>query len=145
MDRWSQRILLTLALFVPGALAGAEDSRDVKVMVERINERYDDFFRVHDLQEKREERLMAGREDRRGELRRRQQEMEKARLSFVQARRPRASDEPLRLRWEAEQKGRREEIELLRRRYVEKRDTAEQYLLKGRAIPALQEFDLQDY
>lgn len=117
----------------------------VSQMVERINERYDDFFKYHRHLEERWERLKIGADERKKMVREHHKKIEIARQEYVKSRRARPSDEPLRLKWEQEQKNRQEQIEMLRQRYVQKRDTVEQYLKKGRQIPGLKEFGLEDY
>lgn len=130
------------------SLVGAADVPDeltVEQMVERINQRYDDFFRFNRKMEERWDSMRSGASERRKLVAAHAVKVEEARKQFVQARKARPSDEPLRLKWEQEQKNRLEQIEILRQRFVRKRDTVEQYLKKGRQIPGLKEFGLEDY
>lgn len=139
-------LILVFAVFL--AAAGRADgagSMSTEEMVKRINARYDDFFRWHRAQEERWERLRAGVGERKKAEKEHAREIEKAREAYVKARKERPSDEALRLRFEAAQKERAAHMEMLRRRYVQQRDTAEQYMLKGRTIPELKEFDLENY
>lgn len=129
-----------------GAYCGAEDtSLSVEAMVKRINERYDDFFRFHREQEQRWQKMRSGVDERKQRERAHAERLERAREQYVKTRRERPSDERLRLRWEADQKERAEQYELFRKRYVQRRDTVEQYLKKGRQIPEMKEFDLEGY
>lgn len=119
----------------------------VERMVKRINERHDDFFRYHRELEERWEK-------RRGTIGERKkleaihaEKVEHAREEYVKSKasRVRPTDEASRLRHEAAEKDRLAQNEMLRLRYVKQRDTVEQYLKKGRAIPELKEFDLEGY
>lgn len=116
----------------------------VQEMVKRINERYDDFFRYHRETEERWERLNKATHERKELERAHSEKMEKARQEYVQARKARPDDEKLRLEHEAREKERKEHHEMLRRRYVEQRDTVEHYLKKGRQVPEMKEFDLEE-
>ena len=139
---------LILAFALLSAATGRADdpsSLSTEEMVKRINARYDDFFRWHRAQEERWERLRAGVGERKKMEKEHAREMEKAREAYVKARKERPNDEALRLRFETAQKERAAHMEMLRRRYVQQRDTAEQYMLKGRMIPELKEFDLENY
>jgi|GEM_PF-6611168 len=115
-------------------------------MVKRINDRYDDFFRVLREREEHEQKLQGSATNERKERERAQAlRMEQARQEYVKSRKARPSDEALRLRQEAADKERAANLEMMRRRYVQQRDMAEQYLKKGRQIPELKEFDLENY
>ncbi|HMN67473.1 MAG TPA: hypothetical protein PKC28_02945 [Bdellovibrionales bacterium] len=138
-------VLLNVTFSLFSVASFADQSPELKRSLEQINERYDDFLQVHDAQERRQERIDAQRGNRRAEEKARAHALEKARVEFIQSKKKRESDEPLRVRWEKEQKGRQEEFEMLRARYVDRRDTVEQYLRKGREIPPMKEFDLEDY
>ncbi|NJM10439.1 MAG: hypothetical protein HC883_06215 [Bdellovibrionaceae bacterium] len=94
--------------FTIGLTCGAEDTVDdfgsVEEMVKRINQRYDDFFRYHRELEERWEKRRASADERKKLEQAHAQRLENARQEYVKTRRARPSDEPLRLRWEAEQK-----------------------------------------
>jgi biopolymer transport protein ExbB/TolQ len=134
---------LLFSLTVSWADTGSEVSH--AEMVKRINERYDDFFIHRQAQEEREQKTQGSRDERRKREKAHAEEMEKARKDYVRSRKARPSDEALRLRHEAAEKERAANLEMLRRRYVQRRDVAEQYLKKGRKIPELKEFDLEGY
>lgn len=140
-------VILLIALFLTLPLCGAETDSDLgqAEMVKRINERYDDFFRHRQAQEERDRKTQGSRDERKKIEKAYAAEMEKARQEYVRSRKARPSDEALRLRHEATEKERAANLEMLRRRYVERRDMAEQYLKKGRQIPELKEFDLEGY
>jgi hypothetical protein len=114
-------------------------------MVERINQRYDSFYQWRREREERENRFQNGREERKNMEREHHAKLEVARQEYVKTRRVKPSDEPLRLQWERGEKERAQNIEMLRRRYVDLRATVERYLKKGRTIPELLEFDLEGY
>jgi predicted kinase len=137
--------ILLIAFSMP--LCWADQSIDLnhEQMVKRINERYDDFFRHRQAREDREQMTKESRAERKKIENLHVEAMEKARQDYVRSRKARPSDEAARLRHEAAEKERAANLEMLRRRYVQSRDTAEQYLKKGRKIPELKEFDLEDY
>ena len=141
--------LIVLIACQLGVAQAAEDaalpSHSVEKMVERINQRYDDFFRYHRELEERWQKRRESIGDRKKLEAAQKQKLEESRLEYVKNRKPRASNEPLRLRWEAEQKERASQVEMLRRRYVQQRDEVERYLKKGRQIPEMKEFDLEGY
>ena len=128
-----------------GAQATVAGPASMAEMLEYINRRYDDFFRWHREQEVHQESLRNAASDRKQKERARAERMERARLQLVQSRRAQPSRESLRLQWERQLKERAEEQEMLRRRFVEKRDYLEQYMKKGRQIPQLKEYDLEGY
>ena len=138
---WTKIPLLFLLL--GPLLCGAQDTVSVESEVQKINRRYDDFFQHRQNQEKRLERLDVGRDERKEQIRERRARLEEARKEY--ARQRKRADAAEEKRWEAEQKARRDHHEMLRRRHVQSRDTVEQYLLKGRKIPELKEYDLEGY
>ncbi len=142
-------VFVTLFLLIGGFNCVAEDTvgmtRSMKEILDDINRRYDDFFRYQNYLTERLDRMQHGVADRKEAERDRQKELERARKEFVMSRKARPNDEPLRLRWEAEQKERAAQNEMLRRRYVERREYLESYLNKGRKIPEMKELDLEDY
>lgn len=142
------KCLIMLFFCVGGAVHASpnlEVTGSVEEMVERINQRYDDFFRWHRQQEERWKRFEVGTQERKKMEKEHAEKLEHARVAYIKARRERPSDEPLRIKWEKEQKERQEHIEMLRRRYVDQRDTIEKYLKKGRQIPEMKEYDLEGY
>ena len=114
-------------------------------MVERINQRYDDFYRYHRELEERNSLLEQGRGDRKATEKAYYDKLERAREDYVQTKKPRQSLEPLRAGWEQQEKERREKQEMNRQRHVHSRDELEKYLIKGRKIPELKEYGLEDY
>ncbi len=125
--------------------AAAGPNMSVERMVKRINERHDDFFRYHRELEERWEKRRATIGERKKLEEAHALKVEKAREEYVKVRTKRPTDEASRLRHEAAEKERLAHSEMLRQRYVQQRDTVEQYLKKGRAIPELKEFDLEGY
>lgn len=141
-------LVLILSL-LSGISAGASqcevDNADAKRTVERINERYDDFFRVQKAREEREKRMESSKENLREKRLARERELEIARLEFVKNRRPKPDDSHLQAQFEAQMKARNQKIEAMRQCYVRNKNAAEQILKRGRAIPGLIEYDLEDY
>lgn len=136
------RLIVNLALIINayGASATVPEKE-----LEQINKRYDDFFRWIKARDDRYEKSQIATDDRKKAIKAREERLEREREKFVLERKAKPNTEPLRIKWEAYLKERQEQIELLRRRYVEQRDEAEHYLKKGRAIPELKEYDLEGY
>lgn len=142
---FSRFSFLTLLILASTWCVAESTPETVQEMVERINRRYDDFFRFHRDMEARNQARLRGRDERKELERAHRAELERAREAYVKQRRPKGSDEALRRKWEEEQKARAEELEIYRKRYVEKRDRLEEYRRKGRAIPEMKEYDLEGY
>lgn len=122
----------------------AVDVQRLEKEVQRINQRYDDFFRDRREREERAERMRHGSDDRKKLLEAHEKEMEKARQAYQAKPKDHAREEALRLEWEAEQKEKAKRVELARLCEVQQRAKAEELLKKGRAIPDLKEFDLDE-
>lgn len=121
------------------------DDTDVQGQVKKINERYDDFFRVQREREEHVRRLEASRENLRKKREDRERELEKARVEFIKNRRPKSDTSKLEAEFDAQLKARDRRLEVARRCYVNRKNAAEQMLKKGRAIPGLTEFGLDEY
>jgi cupin superfamily acireductone dioxygenase involved in methionine salvage len=148
MDSLVSKLILVLLMFsslMCGAEATQQNVLSVQDMVERINQRYDDFFRYHRGMEERAKRFEHGRGERKAAEKAHYDSLERARQRYVETKKPRNSDEPLRIQWEKEEKERKEKFEMYRQRHVRTRDEVERYLLKGRKIPELKEYDLEGY
>lgn len=135
------RLFFTLGLLFPLNSLMA----DVPGEIERINQRYDDFWRQRKAREERAEKSQVSNDDRKKAEKARVQKLEEERQKYVKERKARPSLEHLRPQYEAQLKEQQEKNELLRRRYVEQRDETEQYLKKGRRIPEMKEYDLEGY
>lgn len=118
---------------------------EIMTPVERINKRYDDFFRYIREREERFERSQKSNDDRKKIEHARMERLEKARQKYVMERKARPNLDYLRVQYERELKEHQEKMEMLRRRYVEKRDELDQYLKKGRQIPEMKEYELEGY
>lgn len=128
-------------LVLPGLVLAAPKEGEV----EKINERYEDFFRYRRYLEERLEKLEEGQGDRQAMLREHARRLEAARKMFVESEQAKPSDEPLRVKWEAEQRARELEREKLRLKHVAERDQLEAYRLRGRKIPEMKEYGLDEY
>lgn len=140
------RIALLLILFFP--MLGWADCppQDVdRSAVDRINRRYDDFFRYQREREEKANRANLGAEEAKAQREAHLQRMEAARKAYTRQPKDEAREEALRLQWEEMQKKRVAQMEAARKCEVEKRAAAEQLLQRGRKIPELKEFDLEDY
>jgi hypothetical protein len=121
------------------------DSKVTGADIDRINKRYDDFFRYRRQLEERDRAREKGRGDLHKGEQAREKALEKARLAYLKNRRPAPDHEA---KYEAEmlrhQKERKDELEAARRCYVESQDKAEKLLKRGRMIPGNAEYDLED-
>jgi hypothetical protein len=114
-------------------------------MVERINGRHDDFLRLRLKKEERERRIQAASGEVKEARERHERQMEQARQAEVRKGRPQRDTTAQETAWLKEQKRKADELEAARLCYVQKRDSSDDLLKSGRDIPALEEFDLQDY
>jgi len=141
-------LILSMNLFFREAAAAPQcDPRqgsDGLRMVERINERYDDFFRYRDHLEEREFERNKGRGDNKAALRAHAFRLEKARLEYLKNRRPKPDTSEMEAQAEIEFKARKARVEEARRCYVEQKRYVEQMLKRGRTIPPKKEFDIED-
>jgi hypothetical protein len=144
MDRFISLIVNLVLILSPLAASAAEVPLPKKELQE-INARYDDFFRWLKARDERYERSQVTSDERKKAEKAHAEMLEKAREKYVKERKAKPDMEPLRLKWEQQVKAEKEQMELLRRRYVERRDEIEQYLKKGRTIPAMKEYDLEGY
>jgi hypothetical protein len=124
------------------AQCGDVDSERLQKEIGRINQRYDDFFRERREREEREERVQKGAGQVKIDQEIRAKEMERARQTYRAIPKDHSKEEALRVQWEAEQKERLKKIELARLCEVQQRAKTDEILRKGRAIPDLKEFDL---
>jgi hypothetical protein len=123
---------------------GQLDTSIQKRSIEQINERYDDFFRYQRYLEQREESLESGRGENKGLLAERERRNEEARLEFLKARRPRPDTSALEQAWIVAEKERADRIESARDCTVQQRSQLEQIMRRGRRIPEMQEFHLEE-
>jgi hypothetical protein len=123
--------------------AEATDS-DERAMVERINERYDDFFRrqseLDELNAKREREAQEIKKVRSEH----EKEVEEARRLYVLSRRKAVEDPRLEQQWEEQQKQAKQEMDQDRRRYVKEKKTVEDIVRRGRHIDENKEYDIED-
>lgn len=113
-------------------------------MVERINQRYDDFFRRQRLLQE----IDATRE-REAELIKLQRQKERqanelARQEYVKSRKKVIPDPRWEREWEEQQKAWIEQIKLAGRRYSQKKQYLEDVESKGRRIPGKIEYQIED-
>lgn len=132
------------ALGAPAPNCDSVDMERMKKEIERINQRHDDFFRERREREEREARAQQGAEQVKIQLEARQKELEKARQAFKAVPKDYAREEALRIQWEADQKEKAKKMELARLCEVQQRAKVEEILKKGRKIPEMKEFDLEE-
>jgi len=135
--------LLAEAAPAPSSPECPSDTQGYEEMVDRINQRYDDFFRVQREREEREEQREAARGDIRKAERERQARLEEARQEYIRNRRPKPDTRAAELEWEQQQKEKAKVNEASRHCYVQNRAKGEAILKRGRAIPGMKEFDIE--
>lgn len=113
-------------------------------MVERINERYDDFFRRQHEIERRDVEREKDAQDIKKVRAQHDQEMEKAREQYVKSRKQTVVDPHLEQAWNEEQKMWKKKNQEARNCYVRTRDEVETIEKKGRRIPENKEYDLDE-
>jgi hypothetical protein len=113
-------------------------------MVERINQRYDDFYRYrHDLEVRDEERRK-GVADVHAKREIHEKEMERALRDYEVHVRPRPDTSKLEAAYLAEQKQRDARLEAARECYVQQKEHALRLESHGRRIPEKLEYDIED-
>ena len=139
------RFLLCLTLF-PTVVANAEPKPlDDKRAIERINRRYDDFFRYQEHLEARDKARDHARSDLRHADRERAARLERARLAYVQTRRAHPNhDAELEAAQLREKKRRDHEIEAARENFVRQQTRLDSAMSRGRTIPGNKEFGLDE-
>jgi hypothetical protein len=140
-------ILMFLIPLSPAHAAVSCDAVDLERMqkeIERINQRYDDFFRERREREEHAEHLQQGVPQVKIEQEARAKELEKARQAYRAVPKDYAKEEAMRLQWEAAQKEQVKKMELARLCEVQQKAKVEELLKKGRKIPELKEFDLDE-
>ncbi|MGE4132648.1 MAG: hypothetical protein AB7F86_13475 [Bdellovibrionales bacterium] len=120
----------------------AGDGSDI---IRNLNRRYDDFFAYKEAKERRLERINRASGEVKAWRETREVALERARQEYTRIPKDYAREEALRIKWEAEQKERAHQLELARLCEVQQRDAAGQLLKKGRQVPGLKEFDLEEY
>ncbi len=140
-------LLVFIWLFAPftHALTCDLSGPEAAARVEKVNQRYDDFFRVQYEREERLRELEKGVPLVKAERQRHEQRLNEARKAYRAIKKDHAREEALRIEWEKSQKERARKLELARLCEVQQRRAVEQAIKKGRQIPPLKEFDLEDY
>jgi hypothetical protein len=114
---------------------GITNDPEYKQMVERLNQRYQDYF----IHEKDARRFETQREKGVAEVKkeRTQEEklQEKARLAYIQARRKTPDPTPNRLKWEGDQRREAKAAEREREAYVQKKSRISRLEKTARQIP----------
>jgi hypothetical protein len=135
---------LMLSLLIPHHCGAEATDDDQSPMVERINQRYDDFFRRQRAMEEEERQ----RDKKANEIKRVREEHEKrieeARREYVKSRRKVVEDPRLEQQWLEHEKDVKQQNDQFRKRYVKRRDAVEAIRRKGRRIPEMKEYDLEE-
>lgn len=134
-------LILSLLPLHCGAEATEED---VQPMVERINQRYDDFFRHQAKMEEEAEQREHKSEDVKRIRAEQRKQLEEARREYVKSHHKSGQDPHWEQEWNEQQKEIVEKQKLFRRRYVQRKQELEQAERHGRLIPENKEYDLED-
>lgn len=148
MRTWSLTITLLSIHLAPSVAWSATCDTTVsgaRTKIDYINERYDDFFRYEAAREEHEKKLQQGVPAVKEAREKRELELKRAALDYKREKKDYAKEEALRIEWEKVQKEKAKEVELARLCEVQQRRAAEELLKKGRKIPELKEFDLENY
>ena len=144
---WASLLGLPNAFAAPSTPICADETTaaEEKQMVERINDRYDDFFRrQHEIEAERE---MRGREA--GEIKKVRakirEEHENARREYVKNRPPKRKEDPkLEQEWLEQERAWKEQNKMARNCLVRSKDELKAIEKKGRQIPEMKEYDLDE-
>lgn len=139
--------LFSLILFTGGVVHAQLQCPPAKVdhsKVERLNERYDDFFRYQRAKEEHEAKLERGVPEVKAMREIHEKELERAREAYVAKPKDPEREERLRLEWEKRQKLREAEHVEARRCELLSRHEAESAEKRGRKIPEMKEYDLDE-
>lgn len=142
------RSVTLLLVFLPqfAVAVVCKDPTGGQGVVDRLNQRYDDFERYHRNREARLELLQKSAPDVKKAREEHKKRLEKARLEYVRVPKDKNREAILERAWEAEQKERQKLLEESRACYVHEQNVREQWLKRGRAIPGNMEYDLDpDY
>lgn len=139
--------LLSLILFAGGALHAQMQCPPTKMdhsRVERLNERYDDFFRYQRAKEEHDAKLERGVPEVKARREIHEKELERARETYAAKSKDTEREERLRVEWEKQQKLREAERVEARRCELLSRHEAELAEKRGRKIPEMKEYDLEE-
>lgn len=139
-------LILSTSTQVHAATCEAPESATAgKSKVDYINERYDDFFRFQQAKEEREAKIQKGVAEVKELREKHELELRRAAQDYKREKKDYALEDRMRIEWEKTQKERDKRVEMARLCEVQQRRAAEELLKKGRKIPELKEFDLEDY
>lgn len=137
-------VVILLPLGAGAADCGSEDTAETRAMVERINQRYDDFFRrQRELDETDQRRERDSQEIKATRLDHSRQ-VELTRQEYVKNRKITVVDPRLERDWLAEDKAWKDQIKNSRRCYAERKRALEAIERRGRRIPGNLEFGLEE-
>ena len=140
-------VFLLVGFTISGWKISAAEKSDLSKspLIQRLNERYDDFFKHQREQEEWDQRRDVGREKIKEVREAHKEQLERAREEYVQSRRAKPDDKAAYQKWLANEAAWKEKLDVARRKLVEKRNTVEDLRRRGRSIPPLKEYDLEDY
>jgi hypothetical protein len=133
-------VFLVIFLCCPGFLAVAQDA---EVGLACGNDRYEDFMRLQYERERADEQRQKAAKEVKVFRAERTRELEQARRTFHRERK--ADDVQGEKAWLESLRIEKEQKEIARRRYVQRRDELEQSRCRSLKIPELKEYDLENY
>lgn len=146
MDKVSRGIavlLPILLLFSLSAKAAAPED-EAKAMVERSNQRCDDFFRYRRELEQMDARREKGSQEIKKVRAAHDAALEAARKEYVKNRKKSVPDPRLEKEYDEQAKGWIEANKLAGKRYAERKAQVEAITRKGCRVPEMKEYDLED-
>lgn len=143
METISSAFVALLLLFSASGWA-AEPEDEAKAMVERSNQRCDDFYRYRRELEERDARREKDSQEIKKFRTNHDETLEAARKEYVKNRRKEIPNPQLEKDWEAANKGWIEANKLEGRRYAERKAKVEAITRRGCRVPEMKEYDLED-
>ena len=134
-------IVLVFGLMAPPQGEAKAKDAEYQQMLNRLNKRYEGFFIYHQDKKRTLSRRLSGVPAHKKQRQQTQKSKERIRKSFV--RKPPASKESLRLKWERQQKQLAQKREMSRKAFVKKRNRVERVKSTARKVPANQDVGLE--
>ena len=135
---------LFLAVFLSSNCGAEATEDDLSPMVERINQRYDDFYRrQHQTAAEDQKRELEAAEIKKQRMDH-EANLEKQRQEYVKARKKIVEDPRLEKAWLEQQQALAEQNKMAGRRFVQKRNAIDAIERRGRRVPEKKEYDLED-
>ena len=135
--------LLMLLMAASPVLAAPKDDEE-KAMIERSNQRCDDFYRYRREMDERDAKREKDSQEIKKVRAAHDQALEKAREEYVKNRKHEVVDPKLEKQWDEQQLALKKQNELEAKRYAARKAAAEDAIRKGCHVPENKEYDLED-